>query len=705
MNFSYTRIKILLVMVLGVSSLSIKGQINVKRNLRETNHEIYDVTYSRDGKYIATTGSDNNVIIWNAEAGTIYRTLSGLNKRPNAVVFSSDNKRLFSAGEDNLISMWDPLSISIIKRFEGHRKPIKSIDVSPNDKLLASGGKDRLVRIWDVESGTLVFELSAHKKDVNALKFSPDGSKLVSGSADGSLILWDVRTGALISRVAAHNGWVRCLDYSNDGKYIASGGYDNLVKIWRSPRLEFLNALEGHDKWVQSVSFSPDDRYLLSGGHDQQIILWDITEGKIIARSENQGQIVLSVNFHPELPDFVSATLYSEDLKIWSYGLTGTTQMKLPEKGKEISNTKEQIVELKDTAQPEVKEFVVMDTPSSEITRSPSISLFSPLPVAGKIQHNKQQIFLIGKVEDPAGINVFLVNKEIASLSEAGVFQFNIDLIPGLNSIELVAINNNGKMNTRELVIECSAEISEETSKPGSSFNKGIYYGLIIGIDEYQDPRINKLDHPINDAERFYNVLVNKYTFNPENIIFLKNPSRMEMIMAFETYSKKITNKDNLLIFYAGHGYWDEKSGVGYWLPSDALKGSSVNWFRNSTLRDFIGGIQSKHTILIADACFSGTIFKTRAAFTENAAGIQKLYELPSRKAMTSGSLKEVPDESVFLKYLIARLEENEEPFLLSEILFSSFKTAVLNNSPNVPQYGTIQNVGDEGGDFIFIRK
>jgi hypothetical protein len=64
-----------------------------------------------------------------------------------------------------------------------------------------------------------------------------------------------------------------------------------------------------------------------------------------------------------------------------------------------------------------------------------------------------------------------------------------------------------------------------------------------------------------------------------------------------------------------------------------------------------------------------------------------------------------VPDESVFIKYLVKRLDENEEKFLPSEILFSSFKTAVMNNSPNVPQYGVIQNVGDEGGDFIFIHK
>jgi hypothetical protein len=133
------------------------------------------------------------------------------------------------------------------------------------------------------------------------------------------------------------------------------------------------------------------------------------------------------------------------------------------------------------------------------------------------------------------------------------------------------------------------------------------------------------------------------------------------------------------------------------------MNSNTANWFRNSTMRDFIGSIKSKHTILIADACFSGSIFKTRNAFAEPPGGINKLYELTSRKAMTSGTLEIVPDESIFLKYLIKRLEENGQRFLSSEELFSSLKTAVLNNSPNVPQYGTIQNVGDEGGDFIFI--
>ena len=72
---------------------------------------------------------------------------------------------------------------------------------------------------------------------------------------------------------------------------------------------------------------------------------------------------------------------------------------------------------------------------------------------------------------------------------------------------------------------------------------------------------------------------------------------------------------------------------------------------------------------------------------------------------MTSGTLKEVPDRSVFLLYLNKRLQENTQPYISAEELFSSFKTAVLNNSPNIPQYGEIKDTGDEGGDFIFIKK
>jgi len=89
----------------------------------------------------------------------------------------------------------------------------------------------------------------------------------------------------------------------------------------------------------------------------------------------------------------------------------------------------------------------------------------------------------------------------------------------------------------------------------------------------------------------------------------------------------------------------------------------------------------------------------------DSSVAINKLNELPSRKAMTSGTLTEVPDQSVFLKYMIDRLQNNFEKYLTSEQLFSKFRMAVINNSKVLPQFGVIQDVGDEGGDFIFVLK
>ncbi|MFH0758563.1 MAG: caspase family protein [Bacteroidota bacterium] len=235
--------------------------------------------------------------------------------------------------------------------------------------------------------------------------------------------------------------------------------------------------------------------------------------------------------------------------------------------------------------------------------------------------------------------------------------------------------------------------------------NESVYYGLVIGVDNYMDPAIQSLDHAVADAQKVFDMLSTKYTFEKGNIRFLKDPKRDDIIYALDYLSNVVTPNDNLVIFYAGHGHWDANASIGFWLPSDARKISSTDWFRNSTLVDYLKAINSRHTLLITDACFGGSIFKTRTAFDDAPQDIKVLYEYPSRTAMTSGAMTEVPDESSFTKYLLERLEKNREKYLSAEQLFSSMRTAVINNSEAIPQYGEIRNVGDQGGDFVFIKK
>jgi len=263
------------------------------------------------------------------------------------------------------------------------------------------------------------------------------------------------------------------------------------------------------------------------------------------------------------------------------------------------------------------------------------------------------------------------------------------------------------KLGINEIRIEVFA--ADDTVTSNITVEYSLYaaknHAVIIGNNKYDDPLITELDGPIRDAKELFTTLTKEYNFDPGNVIMLENASKADIIGTLHQLRSIVQPADNLLIFYAGHGYWDDGMGVGYWLPRDAAKNNPVNWLPNTDLTNYLGAIKTKHTLLIADACFSGGIFKTRSAFSATYA-VEMLYQLNSRKAITSGTnMEEVPDKSVFLQYLLKNLKENTSDYISAEELFSKMRMAVINNSENVPQFGTIQNVGDEGGDFIFVKR
>lgn len=291
---------------------------------------------------------------------------------------------------------------------------------------------------------------------------------------------------------------------------------------------------------------------------------------------------------------------------------------------------------------------------------------------------------------DDSFVNGYLANKITPSGDCAFQINEQVGLKLGFNDVRIEVYADDDTVSS-SVTIEYSLHAARN-------------FALLIGNEKYDDPAIMELSEPLNDATNLYNTLTREYNFDRENVILLKNPTKSDIIGTLHQLRSRIEPSDNLLIFYAGHGYWDEGMGVGYWLPRDANKDNPVNWIPNTDLTNYLGAIKSKHTLLIADACFSGGIFKTRSAFSATYA-IEMLYQMNSRKAITSGTLTEVPDKSAFFQYLIKNLRENTSEYISAEELFSKMRMAVINNSENVPQFGTIQNVGDEGGDFIFIRR
>jgi hypothetical protein len=235
----------------------------------------------------------------------------------------------------------------------------------------------------------------------------------------------------------------------------------------------------------------------------------------------------------------------------------------------------------------------------------------------------------------------------------------------------------------------------------------GKYYALVIGVNSYFDKNIQRLDNPIPDGDELIKTLSTNYNFEKENVTFLKDPVRVEVIQAFEGLVAKMKPFDNLLIYYAGHGYWDKETKQGYWLLSDAIERDRTTWFLNESLLRFVDRVDARHILLISDACFSGGIFKTRALRSVEYEAMNKLYKFPSRKAMTSGALTTVPDRSAFTSTLIKRLSQNKSLYISAERLFYSLKSDVMLNGKydQIPQYGEISAERNKGGDFIFMRR
>lgn len=295
-------------------------------------------------------------------------------------------------------------------------------------------------------------------------------------------------------------------------------------------------------------------------------------------------------------------------------------------------------------------------------------------------------------------IDVFQNGRRVKTIEKENVEDYikeeiEVNLVTGENKITVIAKG---------------LKVSEFTEKTVSIYYKpnpdnSIYYALLIAVEKYQSKDLTKLDFPISDAKKLQRILTGKYTFEEENVYLLKNPTKSELEDKLDELKGLVTNKDNLLIFYAGHGDYDSDKEVGYWLLADASP--KKKQFLNGTLRGNIAMIPSKHTLLISDACFSGAIFNIRSVskpMDSAANDVLVKMKYPSRKAMTSGNLEVVPDKSRFIGAIHNYLYSNTIKYITSLKLFSSISDDVKDNNF---QYGTIRNVGDEGGDFVFIKR
>ncbi len=275
---------------------------------------VRSVRFSPTGNRIATASWDGTVKLWTRE-GKLITTLKENKKKLDSVYglsFSPDEKTIATADAGGNVKLWT-LEGKLIKTFKGHDQPILNLSFSPDGNTLATASQDKTVKLWS-RDGKLLRTLIGHRDWVWSVSFSPNGQKIATASRDETVKLWSIE-GKAIRTLNAHKNSVTSVSFSSDGKQIATAGADNTVKIWSESGEKLQTLMSGHKDWIWSVSFSPDGEMIATASKDGTAKLWQLKGKKHQINSAHNGAIY-NVCFSPNGKEFATASK-DKTVKLW----------------------------------------------------------------------------------------------------------------------------------------------------------------------------------------------------------------------------------------------------------------------------------------------------------------------------------------------------------------------------------------------------
>jgi RNA polymerase sigma factor (sigma-70 family) len=340
----------------------------VKRENLRLPHQglVAGVSFSPDGRLLATAAAFGRVHIWNAVTGKPVRVCTtdkieemarrwegplleqSLCRRVTFVpggkylvswALRSKEVQLWQIDNGKQRRTWNPAP-------EQLNSFVASVAVSPDGKLLACGTTDTTVCLWKTDSGQEVRRFRVPNRGkaefgnarIFSLAFSPDGKLLATGCAafvekrngvflpvkDTRIILWDLATGKELRTCEWRDSLIEhaSIVFSPDGQLVAAG-CNQKIGLWEVATGSHVLSWQAHPSKVQSLVFTPDGRFVASLDEKAEICLWEVTGGPAVASWEGFGSVAFS-------PDGASAAWGSKDGTVQVRSVSGLEIKEVP---------------------------------------------------------------------------------------------------------------------------------------------------------------------------------------------------------------------------------------------------------------------------------------------------------------------------------------------------------------------------------------
>ena len=568
----------------------------------ECDGEIFALTFSFDGQYLATGDKNGKAIIWKLPEGREHKKLSRLYPVYN-VSFSPDGQYLAVDNEIwNLNSDRENPTWDLHFRWHGGSKPVAFNPAS--GKHMAVGDGDEVI-FWEIPSEKLhLFEGKSSKPDrlkhlkhessVRAITFRPDGRYLATLTTDseGKITFWDVNEHVEVGEIGSeeYDADVNAIAFRPDGQYLATGGADSSITFWRVPEKFSVEDQIKKEKEIQACG-------------SVEALAWS-PDGSLIS----DGKIVYETFLKPKKldpPNLIATVDFSEEPL-------------------EVSETRDITVTVENNGKGDA--FNVLFT-------------IEPAKIDGLTYSKTHDVgdILAGKTEQ-VKISV-KVSQEIQETSHTLMFRFSE--------------KKGFPPEDKRLLIFTKPYVKriEDYALPQSKSLNPNAVAVVIGIKDYGG-NMEDVKYALRDAQFVRQYLVETFGYAPENIL----PSNPKEQITSAVLKGLIKNQlpahvkkgiSDVFIYYSGHGAPGNKNGgtEPFLLPSDCNPSniSDDNAYRLSEFYEDLNTLgeekKFKSITVVLDACFTGTTKSGNPLVT----GIKGLTNWPDFKR-SENPLKNIPN-------------------------------------------------------------
>jgi len=271
--------------------------------------EIRSVTFSPDGKIIATASKNKTVQLWSMNGEKFKTLLHG--GEVSKVLFSPNSQIIATISSDQNVTVWNTKGDKI-KTFQHDGRP-SSLVFSPDGQMIATVSGDRKAVIWRIDTEEPKILNYTQVMDV---KFSPDGKKFIYSTLLGTKL--SSIEGKEITSLFPYYIPSTQTCFSHDGKIIATGNFrDNTIKLWSSEG-QLLKVLTGHKTVVSSINFSSNGNTFVSTDLNGVVKLWSAGGDKSTTLLHDAPVLLQTVKFSPDSQIIITADK-NKIIKLWRW--------------------------------------------------------------------------------------------------------------------------------------------------------------------------------------------------------------------------------------------------------------------------------------------------------------------------------------------------------------------------------------------------